>query len=370
MKPNNHSIHGKVFAGLATIVVTGLIPAAVLLSIFLLLVSLPLPDYLTAPFHPVIKVQAKKKTITLVLDPGHGGSQSGAEEGDVKEKDLNLTIGKYLKEILESDYEGIRVSLTRDEDEDVGLKERVRIASDRDADMMISLHNNARGDNFEYKDGCTVLTAQGNYKPDLARQEQELACCILSELEALGLNNRGILLRDSETGDSYEDGSVADYYAIIRGGLNLNTPSVIVEHAFMDEENDFQNHLSSDEHLKELAQADAAGIARYFGLKSRKTGEVLPPPADYEVIFYHMYDENPDHNKKFTKVFFPSEENKEKSSEKAAEQSTEEIKRNPSEESTESRPEESTAQHKDPGNLFMITEFLRKLAEEFSSLVR
>ena len=328
MQHTNNPTHGKVLSRFIHNKRSGLIPTTVFLSVSLLLLLLSLPACPFFPLHSVLEVEAKGKKITLVLDPGHGGSQSGAEKGDVKEKHLNLTIAKYLKEILETDYKGVQVSLTRDEDDDIGLKERVEIASDREADMLISLHNNARGDNFEYKDGCTVLTAQGNYKPDLARQEQELACCILSELEKLGLNNRGILLRDSETGDTYEDGSVADYYAIVRTGLNMDLPSVIVEHAFMDEENDFENHLSSDEQLKELAQADAAGIARYFGLKSRETGDILPPPANYEVTFFHMYDENPDHNKKSTQVFYPTEEKEDdpagKNKDKDPEESTDE----------------------------------------------
>ena len=261
--------------------------------------------------HAKEKTKKKDKKWILVLDPGHGGSQPGAEENGVKEKDLNLTIAKYLKEILEKDYENISVSLTREGDYDVALKKRVEIAADRNAHMLISLHNNARGDNFEYKDGCTVLTAQGNYKPELAEIEQELACCILSELEGLGLQNRGILLRDSETGDSYEDGSVADYYAIIRAGINLDVPSVIVEHAFMDEDRDFHNHLSTDSQLKELAQADARGIAAYLRLKPAEAEKAPEPPSDYEVPIFHLYDDNPEHTKKSKKIFFPTE-NREK----------------------------------------------------------
>lgn len=380
MQHTNNPTYGKVLSRFIHIKRSGLIPTAVLLSVSLLLLSLFLPASPVFPLHTVLETKAKDKKITLVLDPGHGGSQSGAEKGDVKEKNLNLTIAKYLKEILESDYKGVQVSLTRDGDDDVGLKERVEIASDREADMLISLHNNARGDNFEYKDGCTVLTAQGNYKPDLARQEHELACCILSELEKLGLNNRGILLRDSETGDTYEDGSVADYYAIVRAGLNLDLPSVIVEHAFIDEENDFENHLSSNDQLKELAQADAAGIARYFGLKSRETGDILPPPANYEVTFFHMYDENPDHNKKSTQVFYPTEEKEEDPAEKTTDKDPVEStgkgsegkagnhKDDQSERSDEDKDRNSEAQSH--FNLSNLAEHLRMLAIEFSKLFR
>lgn len=295
--------------------------AVILLSLLCIDASRILGGQISVQAQETIKKE--EKDWILVLDPGHGGSQPGAEENGVQEKDLNLTIAKYLKEILEKDYENIKVSLTRDDDYDLALKKRVQIAADRDAHMLISLHNNARGDNFEYKDGCTVLTAQGHYKPELAKKEQDLACCILSELEKLGLENRGILLRDSETGDSYEDGSVADYYAIIRAGINLDVPSVIVEHAFMDEEEDFQNHLSTDSQLKELAQADARGIAAYLRLKPKEGEETPEPPSNYEVTIYHLYDDNPEHTKKSKKIFFPTQDREEGERTTAAAETTE-----------------------------------------------
>ena len=285
------------------------IPAGILLSV-LCLFSIGMSGW-SISVHAKEKRADKDRPFIVVLDPGHGGNQSGAEENGMIEKDLNLTIAKHLKESLEKDYENVEVTFTRDGDYSVDLKERVQIAADRDAHLLISLHNNARGDNFEYKDGCTVLTAQGNYRPDLAKTEQELACCILSELESLGLKNRGILLRDSESGDTYEDGSIADYYAIIRSGINLEVPSVIVEHAFLDDDQDFENHLSTDDQLKELAQADARGIAAYLGLRSVKTGKIMQPPSNYEIPVYHVYDDIPEHTRKSKKLFFPNEDEKE-----------------------------------------------------------
>ena len=295
------------------------------------------------------------KNINLVIDPGHGGDQSGAENSEVKEKHINLKTAEYLKEELESAYDDINISFTRDGDYDVDLKERVQIAADRDADMLISLHNNARGEKFAYKDGCTVLTAQGNYKPELAQQEQELACCILSELTALGLNDRGILLRDSEIGDTYEDGSIADYYAIIRAGINLDVPSVIVEHAFIDEESDYENHLSSDEKLRELALADARGIAKYFRLPSKEDGEVLPLPENYEMTFYHMYDDNPDHNKISTEIFYPSDDrpaaSEEDNTKEEASKSSEDDKDKASQESDHSASDKKSNDQEDPNDV-------------------
>lgn len=232
---------------------------------------------------------AKEQSIHIVLDPGHGGNQSGAEERSVQEKDINLKIARYLKEEL-SEYEGVTVSLTRDGDYKVELPERTEIALDEDADLLVSLHNNASGPCCPYTNGCTVLVAKGDYKEDIAQEEQELACNILSELEKIGLENQGMLLRDSEAEETYEDGTLADYYAIIRNGLKNDLPSILIEHAFMDDGDDFDQYLSSDEKLEALAEADARGIARYYRLKKKDSQEILPALSDYRAKHVYVHD--------------------------------------------------------------------------------
>ena len=78
-----------------------------------------------------------------MLDPGHGGSNTGAAsvmEG-VFEKDLTLALANAVKQRLEA--RGIGVLLTRDGDEYVSLRERTRRANAAEADLFISLHANA-----------------------------------------------------------------------------------------------------------------------------------------------------------------------------------------------------------------------------------
>ena len=79
----------------------------------------------------------------VVLDPGHGGSNTGAASvmAGVFEKDLTLALARAVKERLEE--RGIRVKLTRDGDEYVSLRERTRRANAAEADLFISLHANA-----------------------------------------------------------------------------------------------------------------------------------------------------------------------------------------------------------------------------------
>lgn len=212
-------------------------------------------------------VQAKEKPLIIVLDPGHGGSQSGAARDNetIEEKDLNLKIARYLKKELES-YKKVKVYLTRTGDKDVELADRIKFAVRKKADVLISLHNNAAGECAAYDRGCTVLAAKAGYKDKLALEGQKLSCNILKELSGLGITDQGILLRDSEANERYPNRVLADYYAIIRGGVENDMLAVLVEHAFIDSDSDYKNYLSSDKKLKKLARADATGIARYYQL--------------------------------------------------------------------------------------------------------
>lgn len=245
--------------------------------------------------------EASSPKLHIVLDPGHGGIQSGADRDSVEEKDLNIKIAHYLKAELEK-YEGVTVTLTRDDDETVELEERTEIALDENADVLISLHNNSTGPCCPYDNGSTVLVAKGNYntedetKEQMAEEEQKLGCNILNELEAVGLTNQGLLLRDSEADERYEDGTLADYYAIIRNGVLNNLSSILIEHAFLDNDSDYDTYLSSDEGLRTLAQADARGIARYYQLISKETGEILPELDDYQAKLVHVRDGRAENN--------------------------------------------------------------------------
>lgn len=79
----------------------------------------------------------------------------------------------------------------------------------------------------------------------------------------------GLLRRFSENADKYLNGQLSDFYTIVRIGVNLGIPTIIVEHAYFDNEVDYKNFLSTDEKLKTLAKADAKGIANFYGLQKK-----------------------------------------------------------------------------------------------------
>lgn len=292
-------------------------------------------------FCPVNARQTSpKKDLCIVIDPGHGGIQSGTQRGTVEEKTLNLKIAQYLKEALEK-YKGVTVSLTRDGDYDVSLTDRTQYSVDKNADLMVSIHNNATGDCAAYDNGCTVLAAKDGYKQELADEEQKLACNILNELSALGIENQGILLRDSEANEKYENGELADYYAIIRGGVLKDIPTVLVEHAFVDDDSDFENYLSSDAKLKALAEADAKGIARYYQLTTEDGKKAESPLENYKEKIVHIIDGNCKHNKISYRTYYPS--SKKETEEKSANTDTTTAEAKKQEQTTEkSAPEAKT----------------------------
>lgn len=85
---------------------------------------------------------AKGETLTIVIDPGHGGMDSGAiGNRGTYEKDINLKIAKDLAEELRD--KKIRVILTRDKDEFLTLAQRTRMADDIGADVFVSIHCNS-----------------------------------------------------------------------------------------------------------------------------------------------------------------------------------------------------------------------------------
>ena len=273
------------------------------------------------PLSAKARQTSSKKDLCIVIDPGHGGIQSGTQRGTVEEKTLNLKIAQYLKEALEK-YKGVTVSLTRDGDYDVSLTDRTQYSVDKNADLMVSIHNNATGDCAAYDNGCTVLAAKDGYKQELVDEEQKLACNILNELEALGIENQGILLRDSEANEKYENGELADYYAIIRGGVLKDIPTVLVEHAFVDDDSDFENYLSSDAKLKVLAEADAKGIARYYQLTTEDGKKAESPLENYKEKIVHIIDGNSAHNKISYKTYYPSSQKDNKETDSGTDKTT------------------------------------------------
>ena len=204
-------------------------------------------------------VRSQNKVV--VLDPGHGGSDGGASANGLVEKNLTLKIAQYCKEELEK-YSGVTVYMTRSTDVAVGLEERVQMAKNWGADVFVSIHMNSASPAAE---GAEVWYPNSSYNSEIHNNGQKLASEIENELVSLGLANRGVKVRNSENNSKYTDGSIADYYSVIRNSKLAGFPGIIVEHAFLTNSGDAEK-LKQESFVKKLGVADATGIAKYFGL--------------------------------------------------------------------------------------------------------
>ena len=211
--------------------------------------------------------QTKSGNVVVVFDTPKLGTDSGALGNGLQEKDLTLKIAKYCKEELEK-YSGVTVYMTREDDSYLGdrigdaasdIANRVNKAKEWGADLLVSIHINSGGGQ-----GVEVYYPNSNYNATIGKEGEDSAQKILDELLKLGLKNRGIKIRSTEY-DTYPDGSLRDWYGIIRRSKLAGFPGIIVEHAFIDNESDAAK-LKEESFLKQCGVADATGIANYFGL--------------------------------------------------------------------------------------------------------
>ncbi len=84
-----------------------------------------------------------KSFTTIVIDPGHGGRDSGARgQHGTEEKDITLKVALKLRDLL-SQQPGVRVLMTRERDRFVELEDRAKFANGQEADLFISIHVNS-----------------------------------------------------------------------------------------------------------------------------------------------------------------------------------------------------------------------------------
>lgn len=202
-------------------------------------------------------------SLKVVLDAGHGGNDPGTQANGIVEKNANLKIAQYCKEELES-YSGVIVYMTRTSDKYLTLAQRAQVAINKKADLLLSLHNNSNTSPGPC--GANVYYPNSNYNANVGKNGRALANIIQSKLTALGLASGGIHIRNSENSTKYPDGSLADYYGVIKRCKENGIPALIVEHAFISNASDAKNYLTTDAQLKRLGVADAAAVAEYYGL--------------------------------------------------------------------------------------------------------
>lgn len=242
------------------------------------------------------------KTMKIVIDPGHGGYETGAINYDdgVLEKDITLKTSRYLKEYLE-DYYGVQIIMTHnglDNNTEMSIVDRGMVARNNNADLLMCLHFNSSTSNELHGAEVFVTNNKSCYKYN--EESTEVGNLILSNLSKLGIYNRGVktkLCNDEGPKWEYSDGSKADYYGIIRYAMKGNSEdrglditkgvgitSILVEHCFIKGED--VKFINTDAKLKQLAEADGKAIVDHYGLKLKKdvVSEVILNAKNIDMI--------------------------------------------------------------------------------------
>ena len=193
--------------------------------------------------------------INVMIDPGHGGHDSGAisYDGKYKEKDLNLDTALSIKDELEK--HGVKVYMTREEDTYMPLEDRSTMANNiKDLDVLVSVHHNAASNNETYR--TEVI-----YQAKNEKESQRLAELISNKL-ALINDEIKIYTRYNKQG--------FDYYSILR---NTNTVANIVEVSFISSQKGYELVDTYDERVRN-GKLVAEGIMDYLGVNYSENEEV------------------------------------------------------------------------------------------------
>jgi N-acetylmuramoyl-L-alanine amidase len=115
-------------------------------------------------------------TFVLVIDPGHGGKDSGAVGRKGKEKNINLAVSTLVGQYIANEHPDVKVVYTRTKDVFLGLNERADIANKANANLFISIHTNAvsRKPNVKGAEVFTFGIARNAENLEVAKRENSV----------------------------------------------------------------------------------------------------------------------------------------------------------------------------------------------------
>lgn len=189
--------------------------------------------------HPKVSRSYPLKGVIITLDPGHGGDEFGAIGclGD-NEKDINLKFALEIKKALEK--VGATVYLTRDNDSEIGLYDRVKFSQEKNSDIFISIHQNALPDS----QAESMKSGTGVYY--FYPQSAQLANTILKVLtKNLSMNN---------------DKVHQESFAVVRNPESL---SILVEIGYIINPDDNAKLINHEFH-KKTANAFVKALEKYY----------------------------------------------------------------------------------------------------------
>jgi N-acetylmuramoyl-L-alanine amidase len=196
----------------------------------------------------------------VVIDPGHGGVDPGAEREGLSEKELMLSIARALREDLLRTGD-VDVVLTRDEDVFVSLQSRVAIAHQAGGDLFVSLHADALSQggaqgatvyvlSDEASDAATAYLAARHNRADiiagadLTGSDDQIASVLL-DLARQETEPRALALADALVEGMAQAGGPMNRRPLRRAGFSVlksaDIPSVLIEVGFLSSKRDLDN---------------------------------------------------------------------------------------------------------------------------------
>ena len=230
---------------------------------------------ITVPESKYLHIEKK----TIVIDPGHGGKDSGAVGyRGYKEKDIVLQIGKYVRDYLKK--RGYKVYMTRSTDRFIKLRNRTRYANRKKADLFVSIHANASRKKKAYGIETYFLSPSRSSRAEkVAAMENKVYIddmnfyakqsflkfmnnhkIIASNKLAIDLQ-QGILLELRKYYNKVVDGGVREGPFWVLVGAQM--PAVLIEVGFITNPNEAKR-LKNKNYQKHIAKGIADGIERYF----------------------------------------------------------------------------------------------------------
>jgi N-acetylmuramoyl-L-alanine amidase len=164
---------------------------ALLVLIVVVLSSLALAGVFNRRAPAAQPAPAPPPATVIALDPGHGGRDPGGVTGDTLEKDVNLAIAKRLADLLAA-QPGLMAVLTRSSDMTLDKLERVRIAEESGAVLILSIHVNAFSDAGVHGAQTMVDASRSSDDPSWLLADSVQAALI----DATGARDRGVLAQD------------------------------------------------------------------------------------------------------------------------------------------------------------------------------
>lgn len=198
--------------------------------------------------------------LTIVLDPGHGGIDPGAQNGGVDEADLMLRLAREVKEALLR-AGGLRVVLTREADEFVSLERRVALAHEAGADLFISLHADALEEGIARGATVYTLAEKASDKASAALAERHDRDDLLAGVDLTGTDDEvaGVLMDLARLDNAPRSRALARHVLegirtavgtvnsrpLRHAGFSVlkaaDIPSILVEVGFLSTERDLKN---------------------------------------------------------------------------------------------------------------------------------